>query len=110
MYENRAELQHLVKIPGVCRQLTCASWKIAILYENYSEVYRRIGSILKNNGISNFYTNFQEDEISRVVSVGDGNAHVYGLNKIQAGDTFRHNLSSSRQNLPTVHNKGSSVK
>nr|GEX04613.1 retrovirus-related Pol polyprotein from transposon TNT 1-94 [Tanacetum cinerariifolium] len=34
--------------------------------------------------ISNFYTNFQVDEIGRVVSVGDGIARVYGLNEIQA--------------------------
>nr|GEV66759.1 ATP synthase F1 subunit 1, mitochondrial [Tanacetum cinerariifolium] len=36
--------------------------------------------------ISNFYTNFQVDEIGRVVSVGDGIARVYGLNEIQAGE------------------------
>nr|GFA03179.1 ATP synthase F1 subunit 1, mitochondrial [Tanacetum cinerariifolium] len=35
--------------------------------------------------ISNFYTNFQVDEIGRVVSVRDGIARVYGLNEIQAG-------------------------
>ncbi|RAL39685.1 hypothetical protein DM860_003218 [Cuscuta australis] len=35
---------------------------------------------------SNFYTNFQVDEIGRVVSVGDGIARVYGLNEIQAGE------------------------
>nr|GFB42582.1 ATPase subunit 1, mitochondrial [Tanacetum cinerariifolium] len=34
--------------------------------------------------ISNFYTNFQVDEIGRVVSVGDGITRVYGLNEIQA--------------------------
>ncbi|KAL8511925.1 hypothetical protein ACS0TY_018396 [Phlomoides rotata] len=33
-----------------------------------------------------FYTNFQVDEIGRVVSVGDGIARVYGLNEIQAGE------------------------
>ncbi|EMS53051.1 ATP synthase subunit alpha, mitochondrial [Triticum urartu] len=36
--------------------------------------------------MTNFYTNFQVDEIGRVVSVGDGIARVYGLNKIQAGE------------------------
>ncbi|VFQ93854.1 unnamed protein product [Cuscuta campestris] len=36
--------------------------------------------------MSNFYTNFQVDEIGRVVSVGDGIARVYGLNEIQAGE------------------------
>ncbi|GKE45631.1 ATPase subunit 1, partial [Tanacetum coccineum] len=35
--------------------------------------------------LNNFYTNFQVDEIGRVVSVGDGIARVYGLNEIQAG-------------------------
>ncbi|MCE3216033.1 Alpha subunit of the F1 sector of mitochondrial F1F0 ATP synthase [Datura stramonium] len=44
-----------------------------------------MGSLLESR-ISNFYTNFQVDEIDRVVSVGDGIAHVYGLNKIQAGE------------------------
>ncbi|GJZ92505.1 ATP synthase F1 subunit 1 [Tanacetum coccineum] len=41
---------------------------------------------LLESRISNFYTNFQVDEIGRVVSVGDGIARVYGLNEIQAGD------------------------
>ena len=36
--------------------------------------------------ITNFYTNFQVDEIGRVASVGDGIARVYGLNEIQAGE------------------------
>ncbi|XBH56037.1 hypothetical protein VPH35_077961 [Triticum aestivum] len=35
--------------------------------------------------MTNFCTNFQVDEIGRVVSVGDGIACVYGLNEIQAG-------------------------
>ncbi|XVF82768.1 hypothetical protein PTKIN_Ptkin16aG0075900 [Pterospermum kingtungense] len=39
---------------------------------------------LLESRITNFYTNFQVDEIGRVVSVGDGIAHVYGLNEIQA--------------------------
>ncbi|XP_052627141.1 ATP synthase subunit alpha, mitochondrial-like [Lactuca sativa] len=41
---------------------------------------------LLDSRISNFYTNFQVDEIGRVVSVGDGIARVYGLNEIQAGE------------------------
>ena len=41
---------------------------------------------LLESRISNFYTNFQVDEIGRVVSVGDGIARVYGLNEIQAGE------------------------
>ncbi|KAJ0764881.1 ATP synthase subunit alpha [Helianthus annuus] len=39
---------------------------------------------LLESRISNFYTNFQVDEIGRLVSVGDGIARVYGLNEIQA--------------------------
>ncbi|KAJ0752584.1 ATP synthase subunit alpha [Helianthus annuus] len=41
---------------------------------------------LLESRISNFYTNFQVDEIGRVVSIGDGIARVYGLNEIQAGE------------------------
>ncbi|KAK4341445.1 hypothetical protein RND71_039946 [Anisodus tanguticus] len=41
---------------------------------------------LLESRIRNFYTNFQVDEIGRVVSVGDGIARVYGLNEIQAGE------------------------
>ncbi|XP_022862591.1 uncharacterized protein LOC111382786 [Olea europaea var. sylvestris] len=41
---------------------------------------------LLESRISNFYTNFQMDEIGRVVSVGDGLARVYGLNEIQVGE------------------------
>lgn len=41
---------------------------------------------LLESRISNFYTNFQLDEIGRVVSVGDGIARVYGLKEIQAGE------------------------
>ena len=39
---------------------------------------------LLESRMTNFYTNFQVDEIGRVVSVGDGIARVYGLNEIQA--------------------------
>ena len=41
---------------------------------------------LLENRLTNFYTNFQVDEIGRVVSVGDGIARVSGLNEIQAGE------------------------
>ncbi|KAK9923581.1 hypothetical protein M0R45_031990 [Rubus argutus] len=41
---------------------------------------------LLESRITNFYTNFQADEISRVVSIGDGITRVYGLNEIQAGE------------------------
>ena len=40
---------------------------------------------LLESRITNFYTNLKVDEIGRVVLVGDGIAHVYGLNEIQAG-------------------------
>nr|WHA35285.1 ATPase subunit 1 [Allium fistulosum] len=41
---------------------------------------------LLESRMTNFDTNFQVDEIGRVVSVGDGIARVYGLNEIQAGE------------------------
>ncbi|KAF3452185.1 hypothetical protein FNV43_RR08283 [Rhamnella rubrinervis] len=52
------------------------------------EFYPRAAELttLLESRISNFYTNFQVDEIGRVVSVGDGIARVYGLNEIQAGE------------------------
>src|SRR6476469_9603787 len=43
-------------------------------------------STLLEQRITNYYTKLQVDEIGRVVSVGDGIARVYGLNKIQAGE------------------------
>nr|ADT62132.1 ATP synthase subunit 1 [Isoetes engelmannii] len=36
--------------------------------------------------ITNYHTKLEVDEIGRVVSVGDGIARVYGLNRIQAGE------------------------
>jgi len=44
-----------------------------------------ISSLLEQR-ISNYYTKLNVDEIGRVISVGDGIARVYGLNKIQAGE------------------------
>ncbi|XBH64054.1 hypothetical protein VPH35_117906 [Triticum aestivum] len=41
---------------------------------------------LLESRMTKFYTNFQVDEIGRVVSVGDGIARVYGLNEIQEGE------------------------
>ncbi|KAI3962669.1 hypothetical protein MKW92_006098 [Papaver armeniacum] len=41
---------------------------------------------LLESRISSFYTNFQVDEVGRVISVGDGIARVYGLDQIQAGE------------------------
>ena len=43
-------------------------------------------SYLLEQRITNYYTKLPVDEIGRVVSVGDGIARVYGLNKIQAGE------------------------
>lgn len=43
-------------------------------------------SKLLEKRISNYYSELKFDEIGRVLSVGDGIARVYGLNKIQAGE------------------------
>ena len=43
-------------------------------------------SSLLEQRISNHYTDLNIDEIGRVLSVGDGIARVYGLNKIQSGE------------------------
>jgi F-type H+-transporting ATPase subunit alpha len=42
-------------------------------------------SVLLEQKISNSYSKLNIDEIGRVLSIGDGIARVYGLNKIQAG-------------------------
>jgi len=43
-------------------------------------------STLLEQKISNYYKKINIDEVGRVLSVGDGIARVYGLNKIQAGE------------------------
>jgi proton translocating ATP synthase F1 alpha subunit len=43
-------------------------------------------SVLLEQKISHGYSKINIDEIGRVLSVGDGIARVYGLNKIQAGE------------------------
>jgi proton translocating ATP synthase F1 alpha subunit len=43
-------------------------------------------SVLLEQKISNSYSKINIDEIGRVLSVGDGIARVYGLQKIQAGE------------------------
>jgi len=43
-------------------------------------------STLLEQKITNYYIKLQVDEIGRMVSIRDGIAHVYGLNKIQAGE------------------------
>lgn len=43
-------------------------------------------SLLLEQKISNTYIKLNIDEIGRVLSIGDGIARVYGLNKIQAGE------------------------
>jgi F-type H+-transporting ATPase subunit alpha len=55
------------------------------LIMEFSPRAAELTSLLESR-ITNFYTNFQVDEIGRVVSVGDGIARVYGLNEIQAGE------------------------
>lgn len=45
----------------------------------------QLSTILEEK-ITNYYTKLLVDEIGRVVSVGDGIARVYGLNKIEAGE------------------------
>jgi proton translocating ATP synthase F1 alpha subunit len=44
-------------------------------------------SVLLESRISNYYTKLDVDEIGRVVTLGDGIARVYGLNKVQVGET-----------------------
>ncbi|TYH25400.1 hypothetical protein ES288_A03G165500v1 [Gossypium darwinii] len=55
------------------------------LFMEFSPRAAELTTLLESR-ITNFYTNFKVDEIGRVVSVGDGIARVYGLNKIQAGE------------------------
>jgi len=43
-------------------------------------------STLLEQKITNYYTKLPIDEIVQVISVGDGIARVYGLNKIQVGE------------------------
>ncbi|GKA54082.1 ATPase subunit 1 [Tanacetum coccineum] len=66
---------------------------------------------LLESRISNFYTNFQVDEIGRVVSVGDGIARVYGLNEIQAGEMveFASGVKGIALNLEMENRTGSIV-
>merc|ERR1712070_242119 len=47
-----------------------------------------ISSILEER-ISSFYEDVNIDEIGRVLTVGDGIANVYGLNKVQAGEMVK---------------------
>jgi len=44
-------------------------------------------SVLLESRISNYYKKLEVDEVGRVLSVGDGIARVYGLNKVQVGET-----------------------
>ena len=46
---------------------------------------QELSSLLEQR-ISGHYSAMDIDEIGRVLSVGDGIARVYGLNKIQAGE------------------------
>eukprot|EP00270_Netrium_digitus_P014768 TRINITY_DN5096_c0_g5_i1.p1 TRINITY_DN5096_c0_g5~~TRINITY_DN5096_c0_g5_i1.p1 ORF type:complete len:562 (-),score=-39.72 TRINITY_DN5096_c0_g5_i1:327-2012(-) len=60
-------------------------------------------SYLLEKKITKYYTKLQVDEIGRVVSVGDGIARVYGLNKIQAGEMveFANGVKGMALNLET---------
>ena len=59
---------------------------------------------LLESRISNFYTNFQVDEIGRVVSVGDGIARVSGLKEIQAGEMDNSvGIHKRRQKIGRAH-------
>ncbi|KAI5652222.1 hypothetical protein M9H77_29409 [Catharanthus roseus] len=77
------------KEKSVRRKCSYIRWQLLLLreLEGFSVRYRatELTSLLESR-ISNFDTNFQVDEIGRVVSVGDGIARVYGLNEIQAGE------------------------
>ena len=43
-------------------------------------------SALLEQRVSNVYSSVNVDEIGRVVSIGDGIARIYGLNKVQSGE------------------------
>lgn len=49
-----------------------------------------LSSILEDR-ISNYYNQLNVDEIGKVLSVSDGIARVYGLNKVQAGEMVEFN-------------------
>ncbi|KAF3614730.1 hypothetical protein FXO38_20539 [Capsicum annuum] len=76
LFEKRHQIRGELFYPGILPS-------IYLNYGTFSPV--ELTSLLESR-ISNFYTNFQVDEIGRVVSVGDGIARVYGLNEIQAGE------------------------
>ncbi|KAI5657602.1 hypothetical protein M9H77_26395 [Catharanthus roseus] len=59
---------------------------------------------LLESRISNFYTNFQVNEIDRVVSVGDGIACVYGLKEIQAGEIVEFSSGALRLEVGILSN------
>ncbi len=58
-------------------------------------------STLSEQKITNYYNKLQVDEIDRMVSIGDGIACVYGLNKIQVGEMveFANNVKAMALNL-----------
>jgi len=60
-------------------------------------------SILLQQKISKMYSKLQIDEIGRVLSIGDGIARVYGLNKIQSGEMveFHSGVKGMALNLET---------
>ncbi|EEF39790.1 hypothetical protein RCOM_0971700 [Ricinus communis] len=70
----------------VCTADESEGWLLKAVVIECSNVVISDGSVGEVSRITNYYTNFQVDEIGRVVSVGDGIARVYGLNEIQAGE------------------------
>jgi len=51
--------------------------------------------------IDNYETKMAVDEVGTVISVGDGIARVYGLEKVMAGEllSFPHNVAGLAMNL-----------
>ena len=62
-------------------------------------------SLLLEEKISKSYSKININEIGRVLSIGDGIARVYGLNKIQAGEMveFSGGVKRMALNLESHH-------
>ena len=73
---------HLVLSFGPC----CFPESQALIKDEPMSISAAELSTLLEQRISNYYTKLNVDEIGRVLSVGDGIARVYGLNKIQSGE------------------------
>jgi proton translocating ATP synthase F1 alpha subunit len=64
----------------------CGRWPPVEKKENHMALRLSEMSTLLEEKISKKYSKLNIDEIGRVLSIGDGIARVYGLNKIQAGE------------------------